>query len=375
MNCGSSSVKFAVVETRSGERPLDGHLELSGRSLDQTLGDALAELHAWQAQGGRIEAVGHRVVHGGEEFRESALIDQTVMERIEALSNMAPLHNPAGLLGIQRLHEAFPQLPQVAVFDTAFHQTLPPRAYLYAIPRALHRDHGVRRYGFHGTSHRYVAAEAVRRLGLPPASSRVITAHLGSGCSASAVLAGQSVETSMGLTPLEGLVMGTRSGNVDPGLHAFLADRTGMGLEDFQQMLNRESGLLGLSELSSDVRRLEEAAASGHVQAELALEIFCYRLATQLAGLCVALGGLDALVFTAGIGENSIWVRSRVCELLRHLGLEVDSQRNRIHGARSNGLIGPDKKPFALVIPTDEELLIARDTAERLAKSNHSLHS
>ena len=368
MNCGSSSIKFAVVETSEGQRRFEGRLELSDRSYDEALTDALTLIRGWSEGQDLIEAVGHRVVHGGETFRESTLIDERVLTGIEDVSNMAPLHNPPGLLGIRRLRETYPDLPQVAVFDTAFHRTLPPRAYLYAVPRSLHREHGVRRYGFHGTSHRFVAQEAVRRLHLPDAESRVVTAHLGSGCSACAVLAGESVETTMGLSPLEGLVMGTRSGDVDPGLHSFLAQRLGMNLESIDDLLNKESGLLGLSELSADVRELEAAAHRGHTEAQLALEIFCYRLARQVAGLCVPLGGLDALVFTGGIGENSSGVRARVIQLLSHLGLELDPEKNGLHGAKSDGLISRSTDPRAMVIPTDEEFLIAQDTAERLAK-------
>jgi acetate kinase len=266
------------------------------------------------------------------------------------------------------MREAFPALPQVAVFDTAFHQTLPEHAYLYAVPKKLYRDHGVRRYGFHGTSHRFVAEEAARRLGLTGTQSRIVTAHLGSGCSTCAVLGGQSVDTSMGLSPLEGLVMGTRSGDVDPGLHSFLAERLGLDLADIHTMLNRESGLLGLSELSGDMRELEQAAEDGHAQARLAIEIFTYRLARQIAGLLVPLNGLDALVFTGGIGENSSRIRANTVDRLSHLDLSLDEEMNRSHGTQSQGRISADQGPAIMVIPTDEELLIAQQAAMRLAK-------
>lgn len=368
MNCGSSSVKFAVLDSEDGRRLLDGHLESSGDPLESTLAETMGLIDQWIQGGGRIEAVGHRVVHGGETFRDSVLIDEAVIEAIEAISNMAPLHNPAGLSGIRRMREAFPALPQVAVFDTAFHQTLPEHAYLYAIPRKLYRDHGVRRYGFHGTSHRFVAEEAARRLDLTGSQSRIVTAHLGSGCSTCAVLGGQSVDTSMGLSPLEGLVMGTRSGDVDPGLHSFLAERLGLDLADIHALLNRESGLLGLSELSGDMRELEQAAEEGHAQAQLAIEIFAYRLARQIAGMLVPLNGLDALVFSGGIGENSSRARKNTIDRLSHLDLSLDDERNRTHGAQSRGRISTDHGPAIMVIPTDEELLIAEETTARLAK-------
>jgi acetate kinase len=303
------------------------------------------------------------VVHGGEAFTSSELIDSAVLTRIEALAGLAPLHQPFNLLGIRAMQALFPALPQVAVFDTAFHQTMPERAYLYAVPQALYREHGVRRYGFHGISHRYVAGEAARVLGLDPARCALITAHLGNGCSATAIEDGRSVDTSMGLSPLEGLVMGTRSGDVDPGLHEFLAERLNLDVAGVTALLNRESGLLGLSELSNDMRRLTEAAKRGHQRAALAVEIFCYRLAKHLAALVVPLGRLDALVFTGGIGENAVGVRARVVALLEHLGLRLDGDRNADHGAGSGGVITSDDPPVAAVVATDEELLIASDTA------------
>ena len=367
MNCGSSSVKFAVVDPENGQRRFEGHLECSREDLESTLDEAMNQIRTWTESQGEIQAVGHRVVHGGELFQNSALIDDSVIESIESISSMAPLHNPAGLSGIKRLRMAFPALPQVAVFDTAFHHTLPERAYLYAIPKALHKEHGVRRYGFHGTSHRFVAEESARRLQPKRPHSRLVTAHLGSGCSLCAVLDGRSIDTSMGLTPLEGLVMGTRSGDVDPGLHGFLADRLGLDLPGIEKLLNRESGLLGISGISGDMRELERAAEDGNQDAELALEIFAYRLARQIASMLVPLGGLDALVFTGGIGENSHGIRERTIRCLGHLGLELDDSLNRKHGIEDRGIISGPTGPAILVVPTDEECLIARDTAARLA--------
>lgn len=369
LNCGSSSLKFALLETVSGDRLLEGSEALGEGSHGAALAALLERLEAAPALRASIQAVGHRVVHGGDAFSQATRIDAGVLCGIEAASALAPLHNPANLLGIRRLRAALPGLPQVAVFDTAFHQTLPPRAHLYALPRFLDREHGVRRYGFHGTSHRYVAAEAVRRLQLDAAKSRVISAHLGNGCSLAAVLGGRCVDTSMGLSPLEGLVMGTRSGDVDPGLHLYLSQRLGLDLTRVTALLNEESGLLGISELSGNVRELEAAEREGHSGASLALEIFCYRLARYAAGLTVALAGLDALVFTGGVGENSARVRTGVLELLPHLGLQLDAVRNGDHGASSGGLIACNGPPYAMVVPTDEESLIALETVRVLETS------
>jgi acetate kinase len=368
LNCGSSSVKFAVVDTPTGERIVSGAQETDDRGPGPAI-DAVVDQIAGDAQiVTGLQGIGHRVVHGGETFRESVRIDARVQAGIESVSGLAPLHNPANLLGIRKLEIAFPHLPQVAVFDTAFHQSLPPRAYLYALPRALHADHGVRRYGFHGTSHRYVAQEATRIFGLPAERARIVTAHLGNGCSTAAVLGGRSVETSMGFSPLEGLVMGTRSGDVDPGLHVFLAERLGLDLAGVTNLLNRESGLLGLSGLSGDMRELEAAEASGNESAALALEIFCYRLARQVAAQIVPLGGLDALIFTGGIGENSARIRRQVLEFLAPLGFVIDPRANADHGRETRGMISQPAPPFAGVVATDEELLIAADTARVLAE-------
>ncbi len=362
LNCGSSSIKSVVVETATGARVFERARELDTEGHPGALAALLVELRDRSLLDG-IEAAGHRVVHGGERFRASVRVDARVLDEIEAVAPMAPLHNPANIQGIRALQQALPSVPQVAVFDTAFHQTLPPRAYLYAVPYALYRDHGVRRYGFHGSSHRFVAREAARRLGRPLDRVRLVSAHLGNGCSATAIRDGVSVDTSMGLSPLEGLVMGTRSGDVDPGLHEFLAARLGLDLAEVTALLNRESGLLGLSELSSDMRELEEARRDGHAGADRAIESFCYRLARQVASFIVALDRLDALVFTGGIGEHSAHVRARVLGLLEPLGFEIDPERNARHGAESGGEISRGGRPVALVVPTDEERLIADETA------------
>lgn len=366
LNCGSSSVKFAVVDADRGERALTGIQEIAEGGAKAALDAVVAELTENPELIRELAGIGHRVVHGGERFSKSIRIDPEVLLGIEAVSPMAPLHNPINLLGIRTLQRAFPEIPQVAVFDTAFHQTLPPRAYLYALPRSLHEEHGVRRYGFHGTSHRSVAQEATRRFGLSLENARIVSAHLGNGCSTAAVRGGRCVETSMGFSPLEGLVMGTRSGDVDPGLHAFLGERLDLDLAGVTRLLNRESGLLGLSGLSSDMRELEAAEARGDSRAALALEIFCYRLAKQVASLVVPLGGLDALIFTGGIGENSARIRERVLELLAPLGFTPDPEANAQHGEGSDGRISRDGRPFAAVVATDEELLIAEEAARVL---------
>jgi len=312
----------------------------------------------------RIAAVGHRVVHGGEAFKASSLIDANVMAEIETCVRLAPLHNPAHLIGIRHALEFFPDLPQVAAFDTAFHQTMPEHAYLYAVPMELYREHGVRRYGFHGSSYRFALREAARILAKPAAELNLVCAHLGNGASVAAIRAGQSVDTSMGLTPLEGLVMGTRSGDIDPGLFSHLADDMDMSVQQTTAMLNQQSGLLGLSELSSDCRELEQAQAEGHAGARRALEKFCYQLAKHIAGQLVAAGKIDALIFTGGIGENSAWVRQRSIEWLAPLGFALDLAANQLCTRGQGGFIHAEGRVPVLVIHANEEWMIALDTAQ-----------
>jgi len=378
INCGSSSLKLAFVEPGTGE--------LQSRALAERLGTAQASFtidhrgalplgaaagHAEALDrilaeiGPRpVAAVGHRVVHGGEAFSDSVVLDAEVIARIESCSELAPLHNPANLRGIRAALERYGALCHVAVFDTAFHHTLPPKAYLYAIPYELYQKHKIRRYGFHGTSHGYVAGEAARRLGKPPAELQLVTAHLGNGCSATAVRGGASVDTTMGFTPLEGLVMGTRSGDVDPNLHEFLADRTGCSLSEVTDLLNRKSGLLGLSGSSNDMRTLLLASERGDVRAKVAVDVFCYRLAKAVLALSAALDRLDALVFTGGIGEHAAPIRAQTLAELRLLGPVLDPGLNAQHGATTNGRITHESsRLLALVVPTNEELVIARETA------------
>lgn len=382
INAGSSSLKVAVIDPLTGQRHLtalgerlgsatatlqvdrDAPQALSDSSPDGVLARLLPRLTAPDL---RLHGIGHRVVHGGERFTAATLIDDAVCQAITDCARLAPLHNPANLAGIAATRRLFPQLPQVAVFDTAFHQTMPPEAWRYAVPETWYRDLGVRRYGFHGTSHRYVATRAAELLDRPLGDLALITAHLGNGASATAILGGRSLDTTMGMTPLEGLVMGTRSGDVDPGIIAHLADATGQDAAAITRVLNRDSGLLGLSGLSNDMRTLTSAAAAGHQGAELALTVFCYRLAKHIAALTVALGRLDALVFTGGIGEHSAVVRSRTLKRLVFLGLVEDPAANAAAGG-SNGCITRPGAAIALVVPTDEELLIARDTSRLVAE-------
>jgi acetate kinase len=382
LNCGSSSLKFALVDPPSGRRHLSGlaervgtpevtlEVDAEGQPRTSTPGDGsvhgiLVEVLAavGRVEGVEVGAVGHRVVHGGQRFSASVVVDDATTRAIADLADLAPLHNPANVAGIRAVSAVLPDVPQVAVFDTAFHQSMPPRAYRYAVPKQWYDDYAVRRYGFHGTSHRYVSARAAELLDRPASQLRLVTAHLGNGCSATAVRDGRSVDTSMGLTPLEGLVMGTRSGDVDPGLLRYVADRSGCGVEEVLDALNTRSGLLGLSGVSNDLREVSEAADAGSADAALALEVFAYRLAKYVAALVVPLGRLDALVFTGGVGEHSVGVRHAVLDQLGFLGLHEDPVANARHGRDTGGRITEAGANQALVVPTDEELVIARDTA------------
>ena len=385
INAGSSSLKVAVIDPATGTRRLSALAErlgsagatlTIGKSAAQPLGEASAvgalRRLAPHLAGDELEllGVGHRVVHGGERFTAATLIDDAVVAGIGDCARLAPLHNPANLSGIAAARATFPHLSQVAVFDTAFHQSMPAVAWRYAVPESWYREHGVRRYGFHGTSHRYVAERAAELLGRPLSGLKLVTAHLGNGCSACAIDGGRSLDTTMGLTPLEGLVMGTRSGDLDPGIPAYIAAVTGQDISALTTVLNRDSGLLGLSGLSNDLRTLQDAAANGHAGADLAIAVFCYRLAKAIAALTVALGRLDAVVFTGGIGEHSALVRSRTLARLGFLGLVEDVAANGAHGP-DHGRITLPGASRALVVPTDEELLIARDTADLIvARSN-----
>ncbi|GAB4484487.1 MAG: acetate kinase [Thermodesulfovibrionales bacterium] len=314
-----------------------------------------------------IFGVGHRVVHGGEKFREPAVIDDATLGTIEELIPLAPLHNPANVTGIRVMRELLPHVPQVAVFDTAFHQTMPARAFHYALPYDFYQTYGVRRYGFHGSSHRYVAAEASRYLGIPPDRLNLITLHLGNGASAAAVEKGRSIDTSMGLTPLEGLIMGTRCGDIDPALHFFLAKKTGKPVAEIEGILNKESGLRGICGMN-DMREIQDRARSGDERAQLAFEMFCYRVKKYIGAYYAALGTVDAIVFTGGIGENSAPVRSTSCNGLSGLGIAIDEARNSGTAGGVSEIHAEGSRVKVLVIPTNEEREIAAQTVDVIRK-------
>lgn len=312
-----------------------------------------------------ISAVGHRVVHGGEKFSSSVIIDDNVMEAIRANSDLAPLHNPANIIGIEACKSVMPNTPMVAVFDTAFHQSMPKEAYIYAIPYSAYEKYGIRRYGFHGTSHKYVALRAAKLLERPMEELRIITCHLGNGSSIAAVKCGRSVDTSMGFTPLEGLPMGTRCGAIDPAIITFLMEKENMTYQQVNHYLNKESGVLGISGVSSDFRDLEAAAAEGNERAQLALDIFAYSIKKYIGAYAAAMGGLDCVVFTAGIGENNPYIRQKACEGLEFLGIKIDNEKNLYAKKGKEGEISTvDSTVKVLVIPTNEELMIARETVE-----------
>ncbi len=395
LNCGSSSVKFQVIETskelfdtragvihargvvervgeedaivacRAGERekfesvePVAGHREAIERIIGLLLEGETAVLERIE----EIEAVGHRVVHGGEEFASSVLIDGKVLARIRECSDLAPLHNPANLKGYEAAREILPGVPQVAVFDTAFHQTMPPASYLYAIPLEYYRKHQVRRFGFHGTSHRYVFHRYCRLAGKKPDGTSAVTCHLGNGASIAAVRGGESLDTSMGLTPLEGLVMGTRSGDIDPALHQFLMEKEGLDIEGLTQILNKKSGMLALSEKTNDMREILAAAAGGDEACSLALDIYCHRLKKYIGAYLAVLNGADAVILTGGVGEHAVPVRERALSELEFLGLSLDPALNRAMSGKEGRISREDSRVAIWVIPTNEELVIAWDT-------------
>jgi acetate kinase len=386
LNSGSSSVKFALLHPGSGERVLGGLAEEvgtpdavlhvqhgAGEPVTEKLGDGsyqtvIAQIFGHLPDSGPdLLGAGHRVVHGGNRFTASVLVDDEVIAAIESFNHLAPLHNPRALAGIEAVRAARPDLPQVAAFDTAFHHTMPPRAYRYAVPEDWYARYGVRRYGFHGTSYRYVSQRAAELLGRPLGELHLVAAHLGNGCSATAIRGGVSVDTTMGLTPMEGLVMGTRSGDVDPGMFGYLAEQAGLTVDQLTDTLDTKSGLAGLSGVGNDMRAILSAAADGNERAQLAIEVFVHRLAKAVAALVTSLDRLDALIFTGGIGEHSADVRRLVLARLAFLGLAEDPEANAQHGRATSGRITPDGPVLALVVPTDEELMIARDTARLIA--------
>ena len=387
INCGSSSLKFQLINSESEgvlakglcERiGIDGKLTYQPEGGEKATSDKAMPTHTEAIQFvidaltdektgvvkslDEINAVGHRVVHGGEKFASSVVIDDEVLKAIEECNDLAPLHNPANLIGINACRELMPGVPMVAVFDTAFHQTMPSKAYMYGLPYEYYEKYKVRRYGFHGTSHSFVSKRVAELVGKAYDETKTIVCHLGNGASICAVENGKSVDTSMGLTPLEGLVMGTSSGDIDPAIMEFLAKKENLDIAGLMNVLNKKSGVYGLSNnLSSDFRDLSEAAADGNEIAELALDVFAYRVAKYVGSYTAAMNGVDNIVFTAGIGENSAIVRTMVCKYLGYLGIEIDEELN---GKRGQEIIisTPESKVKVLVVPTNEELAIARET-------------
>jgi acetate kinase len=383
LNTGSSSIKYRLFQMADRTVLATGLLErigeddsrlthqaegaeplvVDGRVADHQEGfeRVFAAFDAGGGLSGGLAGIGHRVVHGGERFSAPARIDDEVIAAIREQVPLAPLHNPSNLLGIQIARAAFPKAPQVAVFDTAFHRTMPPRAHRYALPRELADRLHIRRYGFHGTSHAHVSRKAAEHLGRPPAAVNLVTMHLGNGASVAAVAGGRCIDTSMGLTPLEGLVMGTRSGDLDPAIVLFLYREARLSLDEIDTLLNRESGMKGLTG-DNDLRQIERRAAGGDRQAQEALDVYCYRIRKYVGAYAAALGRLDALVFTAGVGENSVAVRAEVCRGLERFGVRIDDARNRLGSGRARTVSTDDSEVAVLVVPTDEELEIAEQT-------------
>ena len=386
INCGSSSLKYQLIDSDTEavlakglcERiGIDGRLVYQKTGLDKEVTEAAMPTHKEaiqmvldaltnEATGAiasleEVNAIGHRVVHGGEKFASSTVITDEVTAAIEECNDLAPLHNPANLIGINVCAELMPGVPQVAVFDTAFHQTMPAKAYLYGLPIDYYKNYKVRRYGFHGTSHSFVSKRAIEFLGLDPENSKVIVCHLGNGSSISAVVNGKCVDTTMGLTPLEGVVMGTRSGNIDPAIMEYVAKKENLDIAGIMNVLNKKSGLFGLSGVSSDMRDLEAAAEAGNEDAKNAVEVLCYGIAKFVGGYVAAMNGVDAIVFTAGIGENDKNTRKAVCSYLGYLGIALDEEAN---GKRGEDMVisTADSKVKVAVIPTNEELAICRET-------------
>lgn len=391
-NCGSSSIKYQLFDmksrsvlakgavTRIGEARSEAVLKAGGKVIEHERpiadhDEALQLITAMLTDADQgplksmseVHACGHRIVHGGEDFSGSVMIDDSVIAAIERRATLAPLHNPANLTGVRAAMHVMPGVPQVACFDTAFHQTIPPEAYRYAIPHELYEDKRIRKYGFHGTSHRYVAQRAAEMIDKPLEDTRFITCHLGNGCSIAAIKGGKSIDTSMGLTPLEGLVMGTRCGDLDPAVLFFLG-REGYSLEDLDKLCNKQSGLLGISGISNDMRDLEAAMAQGNERARLAVEVFVYRIRKYIGAYLVALNGCDAIVFTAGIGENGPLTRERVCKDLDGLGIILDKAKNEACQGRAAELQTSESRVKILVTPTDEEVAIAEDTYQLTKK-------
>ena len=388
LNSGSSSIKFQVIDTQTHEvlakgvaerigikgsrikynRPNQPEVHFEGDILDHQiaieyiLGILKSEQYGIVKDLSEIEAVGHRVVHGGEKFKQSVLITDEVIKQIEIVSDLAPLHNPANLKGIYAISALLPDVPQVAVFDTAFHQTMPQHSYMYAIPYSLYNLYKIRRYGFHGTSHKYVSHKAAEFLNVPYDKQKIISLHLGNGASAAAIKFGQSIDTSMGMTPLEGLIMGTRSGDLDVGAFVYILRKEQITPQVGSILLNKHSGVLGISGISPDMREIEQAAADGNERAQLALDMYAYRVKKYIGAYTAAMNGLDILIFTGGIGENSVLIRKMVCDDLSYLGIKLDYDKNQQTIGKQAIISSDDSKVKVVVIPTNEELMIALDT-------------
>ncbi len=388
LNCGSSSVKYKLIDSADKRVLAEGGVEKMGlpdsflkfKRPDGSKETIVVDMPDAKAAVGNIlkiltdpkegvikdykeiDAVGHRVVHGMEEFNKSVIITPEVEKKIRECYSVAPLHNPANMTGIEAISELLPDVPQVGVFDTAFHQTMPAKAYMYALPYEAYEKYGVRRYGFHGTSHRYVSRRACEFLGLPYEKQRIITCHIGNGGSVTAIRDGISVDTSMGLTPTEGLMMGTRSGDVDPGALIYMMEREGLDVKGLSNLVNKRSGVVGVSEISSDMRDIEDAIAAGNERAKLVMDMYEYRLLKYIGAYTAVLGGVDVIVFTGGVGENQLSTRENICRQLEYLGVTFNAEANKARGKEVE-ISGADSKVHVVVIPTDEEMMIAEDTA------------
>ena len=394
LNCGSSSVKYKLIDTENDTVMAEGGVEKIGLPdgfLKYKLSDgskAIRELGLVDHKGAvkavldiltdpevgcirsysEFGAVGHRVVHGGEKFSKSVLLTDEVLQQIKDCYDLAPLHNPANVTGIEAVEEILPGVKQVGVFDTAFHQTMPAKSFMYALPYKYYKEDGVRRYGFHGTSHRYVSQRVCEILGVDINKEKIITCHVGNGGSITAVLYGKSVDTSMGLTPVEGLMMGTRVGDVDPGALTYLMKKHNLSADELQKIINKESGVLGVTELSSDMREIEAADKAGDPRAHLALEMYEQRITKYIGAYAAEMGGVDIIVFTGGVGENQTGLRGNVCRPLGFMGVELDEQLNMTTRGTETVISAPSSKVKVVVVPTDEEMMIARDTRDIVSK-------
>lgn len=394
LNCGSSSVKYKLIDTDTDVTMAEGGVEKIGLEdgflkfkkpdgskeikqlglidhkaavmaiLENLTDPNVGCIKSFE----EIDAVGHRVVHGGEKFASSVLITNEVIQQVKDCYDLAPLHNPANITGIEAITALLPDVPQVGVFDTAFHQTMPARSFMYAIPYEYYKNDGVRRYGFHGTSHRYVSQRAAEILGEPIEKLKMVTCHIGNGGSITAVDGGKSIDTSMGLTPTEGLMMGTRTGDIDPGAITYLMTKHGMSAADVQTLINKKSGVAGISGISNDMREIEAAVNAGDPRAKLALDMYELRILKYVGAYAAEMGGLDVIVFTGGVGENQTGVRENVCEPLKFMGVEIDKELNAVTRGTETIISTPSSRVKVLIVPTDEELTIARDTQDIVSK-------